>query len=407
MRVFTLLLISVCLVPITGLADNFTVGCPGGAGTYPTITAALNALRASSDLNHTVTISGTCTESVNVSDFENVELVGTTGATITALAGPPVQVVFSKNITLRDLDIQGDTNPTYTGPVIRVSDSSLDILGCTMEGGRGSGVEAVNNSRVNIYRSTIQDNQGTGVLASGNSSVGINGSQAQKTVIQHNNNGVVASGGSSVSIVSSIAPPPAPALDYGVEVLGNLYYGVSTAGSYVTFGGNGQTRIADNGYGVAASRGGTVDKGGGGILLVEHNTDSGVASWLGGSILLAIATIDSNGGPSSTLPDTADVAVDRNSTAMFINVTIRNSLVTGLLVRDNASVVLVGSTITGNGDDGVRIETLSGVRFQGDQSTVTGNSGSDLVCDSDTYVVVAGDSPNIGKAKCPSFKKKK
>jgi hypothetical protein len=60
-------------------------------------------------------------------------------------------------------------------------------------------------------------------------------------------------------------------------------------------------------------------------------------------------------------------------------------------------------TITGNGADGIRVETLSGVRFQGAPSTVTGNTGIDLVCDSDTYVAVSGESPAIGKTKGSSF----
>jgi len=386
MRVITLLLVFVCLVPITGLANDVTVGCGGLSGfNYPSVTMALNGLRGISNRNHTITISGTCVERVEVTDFENVSLIGTPGATITNPGGPAVRVEFSKNITLRDLVIHG----VIGYPVIRVSDSSVDIRGGTVEGG-GNGVEANPNSRINIYGSTIQDNEQNGVSASGNSSVGIRPRSGQKVVIQHNGTGVWATDGSSVTI-------------WETDVLDNVLCGVKAAGGHVEFGGNGQTRIANSGNGVVANRGGTVVQLGG-FVLVDNNRQVGVTSRLGSSIVLMNAAIDNNGDPNSTLPFTAGVAVEVSATAFFSHVTISNSPVTGLLVRDNASVILTGSTITGNGADGIRVETLSGVRFQIMPTTVTGNSGSDLVCGSDTYVV-GGSFANVGKDKCPQFKK--
>lgn len=402
MRVLTLLLVSVCLIPITGLANDVTVGCAGASGTYSSVTMALNALHAISNRNHTITISGTCAERVDVTDFENVSLIGTEGAKITygpntPTWAPRIQVTLSKNIKITGLDIQGGNSR----PVIQVSDSTVNIEGCTIEGG-GDGVATNGNSRVNIAGSVIQDNQGAGVSAGNNSSVEISGFKERKALIQRNGSGVVASGGSSVSVLSHT--DVLDNLYYGVDVHDNLYYGVNAVGGNVVFGGNGQTRIANNARGVT-TRGGAVSGGGNGVLLIENNREVGVESWLGGSILLMNATIDNNGGPTSSLPFTAGVAVHVNSTAFFFNVTIRNSPVTGLLVRDNASVSLSGSTVTGNGADGIRIETLSGVRFRGAPSTVTGNSGSDLVCDSDTYVV-GGSLANVGKHKCAQFNKK-
>jgi hypothetical protein len=396
MRVLTALLVSLFLVPITGLADNFTVGCPGGgAGTYPTITAALSAVRLSPDRTHAVSVSGTCTEIVDLTDFENVDLVGTSGATIMTPNPSPVQTVlvsFSKNITLRDLIIHGFGNR----PVIQVSDSSVDIRGCTIEGG-GDGVHASGSSRVNIVGSTIQDNQSRGVVAEDSSALVIGGPPPSHVIIQRNSIGVGVGPGSTLRIGGQ------------TDVRDNSQYGVRIDGGSVEFSGQfgiGQRTIANSGVGLSA-RGGVVSMAGGGPILIQNNRDAGVSSWLGSSILLTNATVENNGSPTSLFPATGGVVVDVNSTAHLANVTISNSPVTGLVVLDNASVTLVGSAITGNGADGIRVETLSGVRFQGPPTTVTGNTGADLVCDSDTYVVVSGDSPLVGKEKCPGFKIKK
>jgi hypothetical protein len=407
----TLLLVLFCLVPITVLANNVTVGC-GVSGTfdYNSVTLALTALHAISNRNHTITISGSCSERIDVTDFENVSLIGTPGAMITASPmpwwAPAVQVAFSKNIKITDLVVQGVTNPNNpTPPVIKITDSSVDILRCTIKGGVNptatnygyvGGVVADSNSRVNITGSEIRDNQGAGISTSGNSSVQVNGSNVRKTVIQSNVHGVTVSGASSVNVLSQNPVNQC----CGVEVLDNVVNGISALDGNVTLEGGGQIKIANNAMGLSTS--GFVW---GSNLLIENNWEVGVNSFLGGTIWLRNATIDCNGSPTSPSPFTAGVKVDVNSKAMFVNVTISNSPVTGLLVRDNASVILTGSTITGNGADGIRIETLSGIRFQIMPTTVTGNSGSDLVCDSDTYV--AGSSfANVGNDKCPQFKKK-
>ena len=55
----------------TSYAAAVTVGCPGGSpGDYPSINAALAALDFVGP--HTVTVSGTCTETVVLTDRERI-----------------------------------------------------------------------------------------------------------------------------------------------------------------------------------------------------------------------------------------------------------------------------------------------------------------------------------------------
>ena len=349
-------------MPITGLADPFVVNCPsGGVGVYPSINMALQTgVRASSDRNHTVTISGTCTENVDVTDFENVELVGTTGATITASGGQAVHVGASKNITLHDLNIHGVSNQ----PVIWVSDSTASIRGCTIEGGTH------------------------GVLTDGNASVMIGDS----SVIRDNSqNGISISPGSTASIRGKI------------DVLDNNGYGIDAGGSVVFNGGGQQQTLARNRVGLVT--GGTAASSGVLPLLIKDNVDAGVSSFNGGSIILRGAIIQNNGGPASLWPLSAGVLVNVNASAVLLNVQILDNLVTGLAVQENSSVVMNASTVTGNGAEGIRVETQSGIRFGGSPSSITNNTGADLACDSNTYVIGASFA-DVGKASCRGFKKK-
>src|SRR5215471_13163991 len=106
-----------CLVfSSSAFANNVTVGCAGAAGTFDfsTLQSALDALHAVSNRNHQVTVSGTCTEAVTVFDFENLRIIGTSGATLAdpgpSAPGDPntvLAIVLSKNVFIQGLALQG------------------------------------------------------------------------------------------------------------------------------------------------------------------------------------------------------------------------------------------------------------------------------------------------------------
>src|SRR5207302_4413877 len=125
----------------------------------------------------TVTVSGTCSEVVNITDFENLTLTGTAGAGISwPTSGPtaaPISVGNSKNIRITGFLVEGNNVPR---PVVNIFDSTADIQNCTIRDGGdathfSNGVQVGGVSRVRIGAATIHDNSGNGVSANDTATV--------------------------------------------------------------------------------------------------------------------------------------------------------------------------------------------------------------------------------------------
>lgn len=401
MRILASLLLVAGLAPASGLANEVTVGCQGLPGDYPTIGAALTALRAISPGGHRITVIGTCTEFVDLSGMADLTLAGTSTTSIeSAVNGPTnlgwiptIRMTGAINIVIRDLLVSGGLQNTAITDAVQVVDSTLTVMHSVMEHGY-NGLDLRGHSHVTLgAQVTVRDNTGVGILTEDTSTLTVNSnSAANKLVIAANGIGINAVGRSTVSIPSV------------AEIRDNPNYGVYAAGGAVTVGGgSGQVVMSGNGVGLAATGAGTVRQLGSGQLIVQNSTNAGISSWHGGAILLMNAVIEKNGSVPSAFPFDAAVLVDVNASIVLVNVTIRDNPVTALYVRDGAVAQLQGVTIAGNAADGIRVETLSGVRFQGAASTVKGNGGTDIVCDPDTYVVGAA-AADIGRARCRSIR---
>lgn len=400
MRFLSSLILVAALAPANGFADAVTVDCSGGTADYSTITAALTALRAVSNRNHQVSVKGACAEFVQIVDFENLTIAGpSTSALEASIVGmvnqgsaPTVRVAFSKNIIIRDLLIEGGVNNGNPTEVVGVADSSLTLSHCTVQKGT-NGLAARGLSHVNVGRqTTFRDNSGSGIAADDASAVSIGqGPEDTKVVIEANGVGISAISRATVTIAGV------------TEIRGNANYGVSAAGSVIFVGGY-QVIVADNGLGLAAM-GGSIHKTGTALLRIEQNQRTGFSAFHGGVITLMNAVLDGNGSTTALYPFDGAALVNVNASALLVNVTIRNSPVTALVVRDGATAQLQNVTISDNLAEGIRVETLSGVRFQGPPTnTVSGNGGTDLVCDSNTYVVGASLAL-IGTTRCGGIKK--
>src|SRR5260370_17348076 len=73
-----MLLLLLLATSSNAFANNVTVGCAGSVGVfdYNSLQSALNALHAISSRDHQITVSGTCTESAIVFDFQNLHIIG-------------------------------------------------------------------------------------------------------------------------------------------------------------------------------------------------------------------------------------------------------------------------------------------------------------------------------------------
>lgn len=378
--------------PASSFANNVTVGCtgaPGGGYDFTTLGAALGFLHSIPNVNHIITVSGTCAENLYMDNFENIDIGGAGNAVLTEI--PSRNILFianSRNIKIRNLIFRG--RKTASASAVIFNDSTGTIENCTIEQSN-NGVQATGIARVTIINSIIQDNMNNGVFAGDNAVVVIGRNlPAESITIQGNANGISAGGSSMVNIGGSIT------------IQGNVICGVTAVGGNVSFGGLGPILITDNLRGMAVMAGHISQNSSN--FVVRNNTDIGISAFEGGVVSLKGSIIENNGSLNSAFPGPANMIINVGASALLQNVTIRNSPVTGLIVRENSVALVIGTTITGNQGDGVQVDTLSGIRFQNSMSTITGNEKRDLVCDPMTYAIGSGLA-TIGKVQCPTLRK--
>jgi len=151
-------------------ATNVTVGCPGsppGSYTYTSIQAALNALDVVGP--HTITVTGTCTETVSILSSDRVTIEAPPGQTAT-IVHPPISdpdvdplfnvinIGFSRDIGLRRLIVRGGLHGIAMshGSVVWIED-------CTVEENLANGILAQYSSTLRLVTGTMRNNGQFGV----------------------------------------------------------------------------------------------------------------------------------------------------------------------------------------------------------------------------------------------------
>jgi hypothetical protein len=144
-------------------AANVTVGCSGG-GTYPSINAALAAIGPVGP--STITVTGTCNESVGLFKARSITIVapvaggaGSGGATIVGLQDNDTFDIglFSQNVTLQNLEIQGNPASSFGAGVSIFTNSQANILSCNVHDNPDGGVSADSSSQVALNNTTLQN----------------------------------------------------------------------------------------------------------------------------------------------------------------------------------------------------------------------------------------------------------
>jgi hypothetical protein len=316
----------------------------------------------------TVTISGTCTESVALFR-DNVTLqAAASGGGIAAPSGggDPALTVGGRNVSLQSLALTASGAPslvTASGATVQTSD--LHVTGGSINAGQSSNLSLANVTIDNCQQGGLGADTGATVYIEGGSITGC-GVKAFTggTVILRNGvtvtgarfQGVDASDGGSIVIesgrlsndgnVGALAEGGGNILIEGADVLitGNTFAGVqATDGGTATIGG--QAHVSDNNRGASAMTGGhlVIREG----AFVEHNTGVGVQ--LTGASTLSIsgqAVVRNNGGDGISLSDT--------SVASFLESTITDNAGHGVHCDGTPSVAVVRGLT-----DGASHNTLS------------------------------------------------
>ena len=373
-------LLAIAFTP-NAFANNVTVGCAGSTGSFDfsTLQSALDALHTISNRNHQVTVSGTCTEAVTVFDFENLRIIGTSGATL-ADPGPSAPgdpntvfaVILSKNVFVQGLTFNG------AGPQGRTLSIISDSIGvgfdqCMFQNA-SAGIFLPRGSTVNVSESTIQNNN-LGVRVSGSvMSIGAPGGGPAQSYIQSNRTGIQVDENAQMDVYTT------------TTIQNNSGVGVNVTGGRLRLCCAGNIQILNNRRGIAVNYG-SVDMIG--PVLIQGNSISGV---------LLVGSQASIGGGQTIQQNGSGVVVRGNSHLDLFSSQIANNQGVGVVLRDNATARILDNTITGNSGGGVTLLILSSAAVTG---TITGNGGTDLSCSPDSFAY--GDDSQIGKKFCSRF----
>ena len=132
---FAVMLAWALFFAVEARANTVSVGCAGSAGVFDfaTINDAVNFLAALGKNDHALIISGTCTEIVSLDDWDDLRLIGITGAAILAPADPAghigiIEIHNSKKMFVSGLRLHG--NGTSGPNPMHVNESTLEVFQC-------------------------------------------------------------------------------------------------------------------------------------------------------------------------------------------------------------------------------------------------------------------------------------
>jgi hypothetical protein len=397
--VFTLV-ISILLATGSASGADLTVICPnGGPGSYPNITAALNAITNNAGPN-SINVSGTCTENIFILNQSNLNISAAPGtkAVITNAANPAqitIQLFGSRVVSMSGLDIQGG-DPG----VLANNGSDLGITNSVIENNVGGGIGAQSRSSVDLESCIIRNNGGVGIEIGDLSEATLSTAPNQATQILNN-------GGAGIAI------DPAGYIQFnfgGHVIAGNAGAALTADGGRVVIFSASSTIFRNNGGGLEFRTGSAAEffglntiqnNGAVGITVdastvkfhpvftngvqtgssITGHTSAGVSVSRGGELTFVGAhSVTGNGSFPGT--NGGGILVERSSLSLLNGAIVSNNTGNGILGDANSAIVLgPTASVTHNTRSGVRLRHKSLVGLTA-PVTIQGNGNSNIACDS-------------------------
>jgi Right handed beta helix region len=313
------------VVPFLGLVTSNPISCTVNCAAGGTIASAV-AMKPQTTNTLTITINGTCVESVDDVPSGVTLQAGTSGATLQApsSSADPVLGISGIGVDLDNLTITGGVNALRGHSGAAFTGTNLVI-----EGASNADV-LLNHAVVTLNTSTIQNSAGAGIQAYWGSTVFLNGGTVQQ------NAGI------------------------GVDARYD--------GSADVFGG---AVLQNNGfYGAYAENGGAVEISDG---TVTGNKVDGIGAGTGGHVYVTGSTtsVTSNAGAGI-------YALTGGSALIEVGATIGNNAGSGLALYGGATAkVRAGAILQGNGGDGIYVD--SGTVTVGDAGAATSEAGRAII----------------------------
>ena len=374
-RAVLLLLTLTAAITMEGAAtasSGITVDCNNGQSLNQT----LSNLNKNTPI--TVSVSGTCTEYVQVVGFQGLTLKGLSGATLVQplttsgkLFNAVLYIQSSSSVLVTGLNVNAGTSVSAIG--IGHGSRDVRLRNLTVTGG-GEGIIVFENSQVSIAFVKGQ--------APGYTTLGIYDSS--DVHVEHSQ--FTAASGAAWNVGIALG---ASHLTLYATTITNMQVGI---GAY-------QTSIVDlvpfNSY---YSNGGSTD------VTIQNPAGTnfyGVSVDSGGSLNLASARLVINkagqGGTTGgvVLSDSASMYASNG------NLVITASNGQGVLAMDNAHATLIGATVTGGAHGGLVAANLSSIHISaGATPSTIGGNAVDLFCDANSWVTGTANIAGVPTSKC-------
>ena len=364
----TLFILASLFLSVPARAANVSVGCPGGSGgTYASINAALNAIGQTGP--HTITVTGTCQETVSLSNARSILIAAPTlgGATIVGLQDSDTfDIGLSQDITLQNLEIRGNAASSAGAGVSIFTNSQVNIFACTIHGNPDVGIAADGDSQVAIRNTAIQNNSpGDALDLTNNSSADVAG-----TTIQNNGFGVFLQTHSSI---------------------------VFRRQNFILNNGDGAIQAVDLSSVHLQTADPTL------VTTIQGHNVNGIAVARQSDLVIGAGIIQSNGSACPTDPTCGGIYALRNSTVRLFAGSITGNQGSGISVEQGVDLVLINASVSQNTGDGINVRRISIGDFTTGGNTVTGNGGASVSCDTTSLLV--GDLSTFSNVACKQIER--
>jgi hypothetical protein len=345
-----------------------TVNCDNGQSLNQTLSRLIKSVPT------TVSVSGTCTEFVQVIGFKNLTLNGLPGAALVQpstgagnLANYVLFIGSSQSVTVSGFSIQANTTAFTVGIGHGSSDIRLENLNV-----QGNSIVVFEHSQVLLSHVVAQDAPYDPLSVYDLSDVHVEHCQFQNTTgaLWHAGMDV---GASHVTMFDTTIGN----MQVGINAYNGSIIDLVTYNTYTPSGGPSDVVIDNpagtNFWGVSLSGGSSLNVASARLLINQPGQPWGGMT---GGILV------SNGSTLSTPNDSN-------------NLIITGSHGQGIVVENNSHATLTGATITGSAHGGVVLANLSSVDVSRNNPTlvltnISGSGVADLFCDSGSTITGAG-----------------
>jgi hypothetical protein len=360
------------------VSTPITVDCSKGQSLNQTL-AKLNHQTA-----YTVSVSGTCTEFVQVVGFHNLLLKGLPGATLVQpstgggnLFNSTLFIVSSQSVQVEGFTVQGNAG---TLPDIGIGHGSTDIRlrSLDIQGG-GGGIIVFENSQVSVANVHVQDSGYSTLAMYDSSDVHVEHCLFENTTSDGWHQGI-SLGASHVTMYATTIRNMQQAIGGGANSIVDL----SVYNTYYVATGNTDV-VIDSSAGLTFA----------GVTLV------------GGSLNIYNAKLVINKSGQSSGGTTAGINLDEGANMLANSgyLSITGSLGQGIVAMNNSHATLFGATISHGTHAGLVAINNSSIDLSINNtplSTISGNA-VDLFCDSDSKITGTANIAGSPTAQCTNL----